>query len=165
MAVMLPAEVSGLLNMLGFEWPEGNEDTVLGYGQRWTAYGADVTARVQGADAAAGYALSTNEGAAMDAFRGAFTQSDGVRDVAGLLSTGGSVLGGCLYVVGAAIIALKVAFVVNLVATAIQIAAAIAAAIPSAGTSLAWIPVAKILCSKLLDMAINVAITTLLGGV
>ena len=36
MAIMLPAELSHVLNMIGFEWPEGNEDTVLSWSGRWT---------------------------------------------------------------------------------------------------------------------------------
>lgn len=163
MAIMLPAEASQLLNELGFEWPEGNEDRVFGYGTRWMSYASELGEVVQTARDGANTALAENAGEAMDAFRSAFTRSDGVDDVATKLQFGANIMGGCLFLIGAAIIALKIAFVVNLVATVIQIAAAIAAAVPTAGASLGWIPVAKLICKKLLDMAINLGINTLMG--
>lgn len=164
MAVMLPAEASKLLNELGFEWPEGNEDKVFDYGNRWMAYAGEVGGVVQTATEGANTALADNMGQAMDAFKTAFTKSEGVDDVARKLQFGANIMGGCLFLVGAAIIALKIAFVVNLVATVIQIASAIAAAVPTAGASLGWIPVAKILCQKLLEMAINYGINQLMGA-
>ncbi|MGJ6979005.1 hypothetical protein ACSDQ9_00530 [Aestuariimicrobium soli] len=164
MAVMLPAEASKLLNELGYEWPEGNEDRVFDYGQRWMSYASEVGGVNQIADEGANEALTKNMGDAMEAFRTEFSEEEGVRDVAQKLSLGANILGGCMFLVGAAIIALKIAFVVNLVATVIQIASAIAAAIPTCGASLGWIPVAKILCQKLLEMAINFGISKLMGA-
>lgn len=164
MAVMLPAEASKLLNELGFEWPEGNEDRVFDYGQRWMAYAGDLGGVTQIAAEGANVALADNMGDAMDAFKTSFTKSEGVQDVATKLTFGANLMGGCLFLIGAAIIALKIAFVVNLVATVIQIAAAIAAAVPTAGVSLGWIPVAKLICQKLLNMAINFGISKLMGA-
>lgn len=164
MAVMIPAEASKLLNELGFEWPEGNEDKVFDYGNRWMSYAGELGGVVETATEGANKALSDNVGEAIDAFKGAFTKSEGVDDVAKKLQFGANMMGGCLFLVGAAIIALKIAFVVNLVATVIQIATAIAAAVPTCGASLGWIPVAKLICQKLLEMAINFGINKLMGA-
>ena len=164
MAVMLPPEASKLLNELGFEWPEGNEDKVFNYGNRWMAYGGEMGGVVATATDGANTALTNNQGDAMEAFQKSFTKTEGVDDVAKQLQFGSNLVGGCLFVIGVAIIALKIAFVVNLVITVIQIAMAIAAAIPTAGASLGWIPVARVLCKLALDMAINFAISKLLGG-
>ena len=163
MAIMLPTEASALLNELGFEWPEGNEDKVFDYGTRWMSYAGELGGVVQTARDGASTALADNAGDAMDAFRADFTKADGVDDVATKLQFGANIMGGCLFLIGAAIIALKIAFVVNLVATVIQIAAAIAAAVPTAGASLGWIPVAKLICKQLLDMAINLGVNQLMG--
>ena len=62
------------------------------------------------------------------------------------------------------IIALKVAFVVNLVALAVQIATAVASAAVTFGASLAWIPVAKEIARRLLELALNLALEHLMGG-
>ena len=164
MAVMLPPEASKLLNELGFEWPEGNEDRVFEDANRWMSYAGEMGGTIEMATEGANEALTENIGDAMEAFKSAFTGSEGVDDVARKLQFGSNIMGGCLMLVGAAIIALKIAFVVNLVATVIQIASAIAAAVPTCGASMGWIPVAKLICQKLLEMAINYGVNKLMGA-
>ncbi len=161
---MLPPEVSYLLNMIGLEWPEGNEDTVLDWSGRWMQYSAQVGDAAGLADSAAAYAVSHNAGPAMEAFAASWRERDGVADVAGDLGLAGNVLGGCLVVVGMAIIVLKIAFVINLVLLAIQIVQAIAAAAASFGASLAWIPIAREIARRVIELAINLACQALLGG-
>lgn len=164
MAVMLPGEVSYLLNMLGFEWPEGNEDTVFSYGQRWMSFAGEASASTAASDQAARFATASSQGPAMEAFQKSFDEVEGVKDVATKLSLAATITGGCLFAVGAIIIALKIAFVVNLVILAIQIAEAVAAAAATFGASLAWIPIAKEIASRLLQLALNLALEQLMGG-
>lgn len=164
MAVMLPGEVSWLLNMLGFEWPEGNEDRVFEYANRWMSYGGEVGETTGTANAAADHAVSTNVGEAMEAFRARLAEPEGVQDVADKLSRAGNLTGGVLLIIGAAIIALKIAFVVNLVLLAIQIAQAVAAAAATFGASMAWIPIAREIARRAIEFAINMGIEMLLGG-
>lgn len=164
MAIMLPGEVSYLLNMLGFEWPEGNEDTVFSYAQEWMSYGASVGEVVTLSRAAEAHALDNNTGPAMEAFRADFNDTEGIADVAQKLALAGNITGGCLLLIGGMIIALKIAFVVNLVSLAIQIAQAVAAAAATFGASLAWIPVAREICRRLIEFAINLAVEKLMGA-
>lgn len=164
MAIMLPPEVSYALNMIGFEWPEGNEDTVLAWSRRWSAYAGEVNDAAGLAEQAATHALNHNSGAAMDAFSAAWSQTHGAAAVAHDLGTAGHVLGGCLLVVGLAILVLKVAFVISLILLAIQIVQAIAAAAASFGASLAWIPIAREIARRLIELAINLAVNALMGG-
>ena len=164
MAIMLPGEVSYLLNMLGFEWPEGNEDRIFDYATRWMTYAGEVGSANQLAGQAKPHALTNNSGPAMTAFQQAFDEAEGVRDVAEKLALAGTLTGGCLLLVGVAVIALKIAFVVNLVLLAIQIAEAVAAAAATFGASLAWIPIAKEIARRLLELALNLAIEELMGG-
>ncbi len=164
MAVMLPGEVSYLLNMLGFEWPEGNEDKIFSYAGRWMSYAGEVGAANELAGQSKAHALSRNVGPAMEAFQKAFDEIDGVKDVAEKLAMAGTITGGCLLVVGGIVIALKIAFVVNLVMLAIQIAQAVAAAAATFGASLAWIPIAKEIARRLLELALNLALEKILGG-
>lgn len=164
MAIMLPGEVSYLLNMLGFEWPEGNEDRIFDYATRWMTYAGEVGSANQLAGQAKIHALTNNSGPAMTAFQQAFDEAEGVKDVAEKLALAGTLTGGCLLLVGVAVIALKIAFVVNLVLLAIQIAEAVAAAAATFGASLAWIPIAKEIARRLLELALNLAIEKLMGG-
>lgn len=164
MAIMLPSEVSYLLNMVGFEWPEGNEDKIFEWASDWMAYASEVDGSTRQVDNAAGHALQHNMGKAMDAFSADLSRGDGIAEVAHKLGTAGNVLGGCLIVVAAAVIALKIAFVVNLVALAIQIAEAVAAAVATFGASLAWIPIAREIARRLIELAINLALNALMGG-
>lgn len=164
MAIMLPPEVGHVLNMVGFEWPEGNEDTIHAWSSRWQQYGGDVRGVVDRADSAAAYALEHNAGPAMEAFAASWRHHDGASAVAHDLAEAGDVLGGCLLVVAGAIVVLKVAFIVNLTLLVIQIAEAVAAAVETGGLSLAWIPIARELAELAIRYAINEAINTLLGN-
>ena len=164
MAIMLPGEVSYLLNMIGFEWPEGNEDKIFEWSGRWMSYAGEVDGSSELAKKAASHALENNVGKAMEAFNTMFNESEGVADIAQKLGTAGYVIGGCLIAIGVAVIALKIAFVVNLISLAIQIAEAVAAAAVTFGASLAWIPIAREICKRLIEFAINFAVNKLMGG-
>ena len=61
-------------------------------------------------------------------------------------------------------IALKGVFIVNLVATMAQITAALAAAVPTFGASLSWIPIAKQICTMLLQEALGMAVQKVMAG-
>lgn len=164
MAVMLPPELSKFLNMIGFEWPEGNEDKVFDWGGAWMSYAGEVGNGHQTAQGARDHVVSNNEGPAVEAFVAHFNKEGQSEDIGTNLATAATITGGCLYTVGVAIIALKVAFVVNLVALAIQVASAIAAAAATFGASMAWIPVARLIAQKAIEFAINLGVEALLGG-
>lgn len=164
MSLMLPPEVSKLLNELGLEWPEGDEDKIFNNGGRWIQYGGEVNTASQNTGQTTNSVLQANQSSGIQAFVEDINRPDGVTDVTKNLSIAGHAMGGVVYLIGAAVIALKIVFIVNLVSTVIQIASAIAAAVPTAGASLGWIPVAKILCQKAIQMGINFAISKLLGG-
>lgn len=66
--------------------------------------------------------------------------------------------------IGVAIIALKIVFVVNLTIFAIEVASAIAAAIPTAGASMSLIPIAEIIAQRAIQFGINMGIEKLMGG-
>lgn len=164
MAVMLPPELSRFLNMIGFEWPEGNEDKVFDWGNAWLSYAGEVGSAHGTAQSARDHVGSNNEGPAIEAFLAHFNEPNQLEDVGTNLATAATICGGCLFVVGAAIIALKIAFVVNLVTLAIQVASAIAAAAATFGASMAWIPVARLIAQRAIEFAINLGVEKLLGG-
>ncbi|MDO5286294.1 MAG: hypothetical protein Q4G45_05660 [Actinomycetia bacterium] len=163
MSVMLPPELSKFLGMIGFEWPEGDEDKIFDWAQRWTAYAGEVDTLVTSLRGARDGIAAENQGPALEAYTKAFSQENGVDDVTKNLAVAGNITGGCLMLIGAAVIALKIAFVVNLVSFAIQVASAIAAAVPTAGASMSWIPIARLIAQKAIEFAINLGIEKLLG--
>ncbi|WP_026928207.1 hypothetical protein [Granulicoccus phenolivorans] len=163
MSVMLPPELSRFLNLVGFEWPEGDEDRIFEWGNRWTQYGGEVDTTHATATQAFNTVAQVNRGPAVEAFKTSFTEPDGAHDVAQNLGVAGTVTGGCLLLIGGAVIALKIAFVINLVSFAIQVAAAIAAAIPTAGASMTLIPLARIAAQLAINFAINIAVEALLS--
>lgn len=163
MSVMLPPELSWFLNMVGFEWPEGDEDKIFTWGNRWIQYGGEVDTTHTTATQAYETVAQVNQGPAIEAFKKAFTETDGAQDVAQNLGVAGTVTGGCLFVIGGAVIVLKIAFVINLAIFAIQVASAIAAAIPTAGASMSLIPIARIAAQLAINFAINIAVEALLS--
>ncbi|MEV4656932.1 hypothetical protein [Micromonospora sp. NPDC049301] len=41
MGIQIPGELSGLLNELGYLWPESDEERLFELGQAWIAFGAE----------------------------------------------------------------------------------------------------------------------------
>lgn len=76
MAVMLPPELSKFLNMIGFEWPEGNEDKVFDWAGSWSAYGQEVTGVKDSAVAAHDEVANANLGPALEAFKKNFSSEE-----------------------------------------------------------------------------------------
>lgn len=164
MAVMLPAEVSGLLQLLGYEWPEGNEDRVMEMAAGWQSFATALDVQVDLGERAGQHVVAANEGPAIEAFGAAFDDLDTAGAVTRDLGAGSVTIGGCLYVMAGAIITLKVVVVIQLVLLAISIAQAIAAAVPTAGASLTLVPLMKIVTQLALNVAINLAVNAVMGA-
>lgn len=163
MAVMLPPEVSWLLNALGYEWPEANEDSLYEWGGAWQEFTGTVDGHRADLEAAKQHVVANNHGAGIDAFQQRIAAPDEIEDLMNKFGTGGQVAGGLMYVCAGLVVALKITVVVQLVTLAIQIASAIAAAPATFGASAAWIPIAKQLTSRLISLAITTIIELLLA--
>ncbi|GAA2179865.1 hypothetical protein GCM10009785_08220 [Brooklawnia cerclae] len=163
MAIMLPGDLAHFLQLLGFDWPEGNEDDVFGYGNAWTGFANNLAHASSTSSQTAREVVSVNQGIGIDAFHQAMDKNDSPVNTAQDMSLGVSIGGGVLFLMAGAIVALKVAVVIQLVQFAITVAEAIAAAVPTAGASLALIPVARIAAGKAIEFAINLAIEKVLG--
>ncbi|MGD7789595.1 hypothetical protein ACQCX2_14860 [Propionibacteriaceae bacterium Y1700] len=164
MAVMLPPEVSGLLHLLGYEWPEGNEDRVMEMAAGWQSFAAALDQQVSLGEQARQHVVGANEGPAIEAFGAAFAEVDAASTVTQDLGSGSATIGSCLYVMAAAIVTLKVVVVIQLALLAISIAQAIAAAVPTAGASLTLVPLMKIATQLALNVAINQAVNAVMGS-
>lgn len=155
MGLVLPAQLAGLLEELGYMWPNTDEVKLFQMGQAWMEHGGKVSTVVQQAEQAVQTALSANRGQGVEAFQAKWNAEDSAHQVAQDGVTGARVIGAALLACAAIVIALKITVIIQLTILLIQIIQAIAASVATFGASLAWIPVAK----KLADMAINFAIS------
>lgn len=162
--MMLPPELSGLLNTLGFNWPLSDEGKLFELGSQWTGFADKLSPAAADADGHAQQVLGQNTGEAVDAF-GAFW-SDGEAPKQNLEdgATASTLMGTGMHIAGGVVVALKTAVVVQLAVLAVQIAQAIATAVPTFGASLLEIPVFRQITDVLLDQALDLAINSVLNG-
>ncbi len=164
MSIMLPTELAHFLQMIGFDWPEGDEDKVVQYGQQWLTFAGTLDHAAASGIQAAHDVAAQNIGDAVDAFVTKFTSAAGPEATAHSLAQGLTVGGGVITVFAGAIVALKVVVIVQLVQFAITFAEAVAAAVPTCGASLSLIPLAELIASKAIEYAINWGVQQLLAG-
>jgi hypothetical protein len=68
MSVILPDELTWVLNLLGFMWPEADEDKLRACAQAWRDFGADVARINHDARLVAANVVADNSGTSIDAF-------------------------------------------------------------------------------------------------
>jgi len=162
--MQLPGELVWLLSMLGYTWPEADEEKLFDLGNVWTRYAGTLATAVQDADLAAQSVWQANYGDAVTAFQGAWTDHEApagnLRDGA----DGATLIGIGLMVAAGVVLALKINVIVQLTILAIEIAQAIATAGPTFGASLLEIPIFKQITGLLINELINLALQTLLDG-
>ncbi|MGC4862315.1 hypothetical protein [Micromonospora sp. DT41] len=162
MGIQIPGELSGLLNELGYLWPESDEERLFELAQAWIAFGAEADAAATDATAAVAL-LAGNDGSALEAFRGQWSDSDSAAAVLQDLGFGARAVGAALLVCALVVLALKINVIVQLTLLAISIAQAIATAAPTFGASLLEIPVFKKLVDIAIDFLIGQALEAVLG--
>jgi hypothetical protein len=162
--MMLPPELSGLLNTLGFNWPESDEGKLFDLGGLWSGFADRLGPAAADADGQAQQVLGANSGAAIDKFKEFWTSGESPKQNLDDGASASSLVGAGLYVCAGVVVALKIAVVVQLAMLAIQIAQAIATAVPTLGASLLEIPIFKEITSILLDQALDLAISQVLSA-
>ena len=163
MGLQLPGELVTLLQDLGYNWPEADEQKLFELAMAWTEFAPRLDPIADQLDAAARRVWTDNSGDAVSAFRDKWT-ADGaplasLRDAA----TGAEVVGPVLVVVAAVVLALKINVIVQLTLLAIEIIEAIATAAPTFGASLLEIPVFKEITNRLVNLVISLATEAILG--
>ncbi|GIF45599.1 hypothetical protein DFJ67_0767 [Asanoa ferruginea] len=159
MSLELPGELRSLLGVLGYTWPEADEDKLFEMGEAWLRFATTLDSLTSSAQAEAAPVWSGNTGADIAAFQRWWTNEDSplasMRDgmpAAVLTGTG-------LIICGTIVLALKVAVIVQLTILAVEIAQAIATATVTVGASLAEIPifqqVSRIAVGALFDQVIS----------
>ncbi|MEV0387538.1 hypothetical protein [Nonomuraea sp. NPDC050643] len=137
MALQPPPELAALLNLL-VSWPLIDEDALHEAGDRWISFA--VTA-VRVSSAAATHAARTtarNDGEGVRAFDGDWRDTSGR---SGDAVTAALLIGGALQLSAMIVFAMKVALIVVLVRLALNLSRLAAASGPTAGASLAGVPV------------------------
>ncbi|HVK23796.1 MAG TPA: hypothetical protein VM677_20770 [Actinokineospora sp.] len=162
--MMLPPELSGLLNTLGFNWPQSDEGKLFDLAGHWSGFADRLGPAAAEADAHARQVLSLNSGAAMERFEAFWTDGEAPKQNLEDGATASSLVGTGLYVCAGVVVALKIAVVVQLTMLAIEIAQAIATAVVTFGASLLEIPIFKEITSLLLDQALDLAISQVLNA-
>ncbi|MEV4622707.1 hypothetical protein AB0J74_28840 [Asanoa sp. NPDC049573] len=162
MSLDLPGELRSLLGVLGYTWPEADEDKLFEMGQAWLNFATTLDRLTTSTQAGASPVWSTNAGADITAFESWWTNENSplatMRDgmpAAILTGTG-------LIICGTIVLALKVAVIVQLTILAIEIAQAIATATVTVGASLAEIPIFQQLTRVAVGALFDEVISTLL---
>ncbi|GGN47648.1 hypothetical protein GCM10012285_33610 [Streptomyces kronopolitis] len=132
-AIMLPKEVDWVLDLLGFQWPDADEDKMREAAKAWSDFADAVRGYQQQGHTAANTVRGANSGEAVDAFGTAWKKvGDGYLDD---VAEAAVVLAVVLDVVSTIVMVMKFAVIVQLLALAVEFALAQAAAPVTLGAS------------------------------
>lgn len=141
MGLQLPSALTEPLSWIGLTWPEADEDLLYEAGREWIAFAGRLRAIAADADRAASQVWNSAEGPAVDAFHRWWGDGDGPKNRLLDDATAAEIIAAALFAFAAATLAMKVAFIAQLVTLAIEVAQAIATAVVSFGATTAEIPV------------------------
>ncbi|WP_214414804.1 WXG100-like domain-containing protein [Sphaerisporangium fuscum] len=153
MGVKLPGALTGLLNELGYLWPEVDEDGLQRMATAWIGFGGRLDGIVGQADDLAEAVRRGNEGEAIGTFLSAWTGENAPRAVVAGGGTGARIVAVCLMLAAALVRALKVVIIVQLVLLLVRIRLAQASAVATSGGSLLTIPAQKQITRLMLKLA------------
>jgi len=162
MALMLPAELASLLGILGFDWPESNEEALMEMGQAWMDFGGELTDILGEASGNAAQAWTEQIGKDIDAFKTWWESEDGPTEILNSGSIGSMIGGMGLMICGVIVLALKIMVIVQLAILAVQIALAIAQAAVTFGASLVQIPIFQQLARTVIGNLVQEVVVKLL---
>ncbi len=164
MGMQLPAELASLLGMLGYDWPESDEEKLFDLAGAWTGMADTISGSVEELNAAARTIVDNNSGGDIDAFASEWDDEESAgRNIADTMDPS-NVIGIGLMVAAGVVLALKIQVIVQLALLALQIAQAIATAAVTFGASLAQIPIFKTITGLIIDQLIGMAIESVLNG-
>ncbi|GAB7030955.1 hypothetical protein AB0G35_16130 [Streptomyces sp. NPDC021749] len=132
--IMLPVEVDWVLDLLGFQWPNIDEDKMRDAAEAWSSFAASVRRAQQQGESATQAVRGANSGEAIEAFNDKWKKfsGDGFLDES---AEAAEALAIVLQIVATIIMVMKIAVIAQLIALAIEFAAAQAAAPVTLGAS------------------------------
>lgn len=164
MGLQLPGELVSLLQILGYNWPQADEEKLFQMGQRWMNFSGTVNEVVGQGDSTAARVWQQNAGKDITAFTEHWQNEEGPSKVLAESSTAATLVGTGMTIISAIVLALKVQVIAQLVILAIQIAQAIATAVVTFGASLAEIPIFQMISRKFVGILIDQVINQLLSA-
>lgn len=164
MGISLPGELVSLLNILGYNWPKGDESKLFEIGQKWMSFSGTLSNVAQSGQQAAQQVWQQNTGQNIRAFQDHWNHEDGPQKVLHNGSTAATLTGAGMTIVAGIVLALKTNVIIQLTILAVQIAQAIATAVVTFGASLAEIPIFEQISQRIVGEIINQVITRLLSA-
>jgi hypothetical protein len=146
----LPPALTEPLSWVGLIWPEADEDLLYQAGQRWIACSSQLKLINQRADQAATAVWASNDGDAAQAFQAYWSGDKGPPQRLTDDATAAAIIGTALIVFAAAVLALKLAFIVQLAILAAQVALAVAT-----GVAAGLIAATRAACLLLITKAVT----------
>ncbi|GAA2519165.1 PE-PGRS family protein [Streptomyces longisporus] len=131
MSLTLPSELVWVLDLLGYSWPEADEQALHDVAEAWRAFGKDLETIQTDGDGFARTILASNAGTAVDEFTkgwGAYTGAGGQDSYIPDARTACEVIALAFDAAAIAVLTAKLAVIAQLVALAVEIIAAQAAA-------------------------------------
>lgn len=158
MAMMLPGWLEEALQFAGYAWPSTNEDVMRAWAGELVALSDRATSHADQVDGAVAYVGGTNTGPGTDSFVG-YMRGDSNLAALRDFATATTLLGQACEVGAGIVVTLKNYVIAQLVI----LAAAIAAAVGSGGLASGAVVLAREVARRLVDAAINLALTEILG--
>ncbi|SDE24915.1 hypothetical protein [Glycomyces harbinensis] len=164
MGMQLPSELITLLGVLGYEWPESDEEKIFNLAGEWTGMADQISARVESLSAASRTLIENNAGGDIDAFQTHWEdEKSAMKNIADIGDPSNEINIG-LTIAAGVILALKIAVIVQLAILAVQIAWAIATAPVTFGASLVQIPIFKQIAGLIIDQLLDQALNAVMKG-
>ena len=162
MAIMLPSELASLLGILGFDWPQSNEDNLMDFGQAWMDFGGQLGEILGEADGNAAQAWTDQIGQDIEAFKSWWEGEDGPAKILDSGAIGAMIAGVGLIICAVIVLVLKIMVIVQLIILAVQIAIAVAQAAVTFGASLLQVPIFQQLARTVVSNLIQEAVFKLI---
>jgi len=160
----IPGELRSLLGILGYNWPEADETTLVEMGHAWMSFSDRLEAIVSDAKSTAAEVWTGHAGEAVTAFQAWWSREDSPAKTLLDGTNAATLTGTGLMICGGIVLALKVAVIAQLAILAVEIAQAVATAVPTFGASLLEIPIFQQLTRTIVGNLVQDAILQLLDG-
>ncbi|KPI00659.1 hypothetical protein OK074_5752 [Actinobacteria bacterium OK074] len=131
MSLTLPSELVWVLDLLGYSWPEVDEEALHEVAETWRSFGSELAEIQAQGQALAGNVVAYNTGTAVDGFSkawGAYTGANGQDSYLPDAKTACEVIALAFDAAAVAVLTAKLAVIAQLVALAVEIIAAQASA-------------------------------------
>lgn len=159
MGLTLPSELTEPLGWIGLEWPQADEELLFLDGQRWISFGDRLAECAAQGDTAAQQVWAAQQGEGIEAFEQYWTADDGPPQRLSEDAVAAQVVGAALIAFAVVTLAMKIAFIVQLIILIIQVAQAIAAAFATFGATAAAVPgfvaATRVFCRQLLKQIVD----------